>query len=365
MDAFFTGLTKRQTMLLLTAVTFGGQEGVEVFANLPEDKAELLKDRASQILAIPREQRVPFLVQEIKRNVASRRADELRSADPALVAEALRNERPAMIEVILRALPASLADEVRIAVSQPVLELQREVRPELLAVIRWKLEEALARLAPARPTFNIGDLLVLPPKDVHYLADVLGIRYLATPLASVPAGERQVFLEMLPADLRQRAARLFANPSLRRLRPEEARQIIGAASPKGDPREACRLAGIRRIARACLSESPELASRLIERHHSDFGRNLARIVSEERQLERKGNERVRAEVLAELERLANSGVIERPVRLSPPRRRSQALRAFSSGGMPVRRSSSAVARRASGVRLPGNPGIGGRGQGSR
>ncbi|MFN7135316.1 MAG: hypothetical protein ACK4N5_24795, partial [Myxococcales bacterium] len=197
MDAFFTGLTKRQTMLLLTAVTFGGQQGLEAFDNLPDDEAEILRDRAQQILAIPREKRVPFLVQEIKRNVTGRRGEELRAADPAQVARALEKERPAMVEVILRALPSSLADEVRIAVSQPVLDLPREVRPELLAVIRWKFEQQLAKAAPPRNAFTLGDLLVLSPRDLQYLADVLGIRYLAGPLSTLPADERDAFLQAL------------------------------------------------------------------------------------------------------------------------------------------------------------------------
>jgi NhaP-type Na+/H+ or K+/H+ antiporter len=45
-ESYFTALSKRQMMLLLTAVTFGGQDASEAFSFLPEEEGELLKERA-------------------------------------------------------------------------------------------------------------------------------------------------------------------------------------------------------------------------------------------------------------------------------------------------------------------------------
>ena len=59
-------------MLLLTTVTFGGQDSVGIFDHLPDDEGELLRHRAQEILQIPRDRRLPLLVQEIKRLVTAR-----------------------------------------------------------------------------------------------------------------------------------------------------------------------------------------------------------------------------------------------------------------------------------------------------
>src|SRR5690349_13883708 len=129
-------------MLLLTAMTFGSSQVDEVFEHLPDEERDLLKHRASLIRQIPREQRIPLLVQEIKRLVTARRK-KLADANPARLAAVLSEERGAMVEVVLRALPSTLADAVREAMplSRAQVKLKHEVRPDILSIIRWRLEE--------------------------------------------------------------------------------------------------------------------------------------------------------------------------------------------------------------------------------
>jgi hypothetical protein len=321
MDAFFTGLTKRQAMLLLTAVTFGGQEGVAAFDFLPDDEADVLRDRARQILAIPREQRVPFLVQEIKRFVTGHSADELKSVDARQVAEVLKNERPALTEVVLRSLPSSVVSDVRIELAQPVLDLTREVRPDILAIIRWKLERRLADAMPKARDFSVFDLLLLSAGDLLTLADHLGARVIAPMVEALAPSEREELLRALPPDQRHLLQHtLQSRQPGRRHDPAVAREALARAAEGGELRHAMRLSGIRRIARACIAQSPELAARVIEKQRGDLGRHLARCVSEERKAGNRGSEEsIKREVLDELDRLAERGLIERPVRLpSPP-----------------------------------------------
>src|SRR5882762_7881324 len=99
-------------MLLLTAVTFGGNESVEAFEYLPDEDKELLKHRAKGLLEIPRDKRIPVLVGEIKRLITARRK-QLGSADPVRLAKVLAGERSALVEVVLKALPSTIADAVR------------------------------------------------------------------------------------------------------------------------------------------------------------------------------------------------------------------------------------------------------------
>src|SRR3954465_15220778 len=112
-------------MLLLTAVTFGGNECTGAFPPLPDEEAEILKHRAQALLQIPRDKRIPFLVQEIKRLVTARRR-QLAGVDPVRLAEGWTKERSAMVEVVLRALPSALADAVRKEVPRQPVKLKHE-----------------------------------------------------------------------------------------------------------------------------------------------------------------------------------------------------------------------------------------------
>ena len=66
-EIHFTSLSKRQTMLLLAAVTFGGQDCISAFDYLNEAEGEALKHRAQGLLQIPKERRIPLLATEMKR----------------------------------------------------------------------------------------------------------------------------------------------------------------------------------------------------------------------------------------------------------------------------------------------------------
>lgn len=328
MDAYFTALTKRQAMLLLTGVTFGGQDVLGALDHLPEEDAELLKERAQAILGIPRETRVPFLVQEIKRLVTARRIDDLRSADPRRLAEALRPERPAMIEVLLCALPASFADRVREELGLSAVKLSREVHPEILSVIRWAFERRIEAMAPKRVPFKLSDLFVLAGRELWALCDCLGAKALATAVAGLPQTARDEFLKSLPADQRALCAKAAAAATGRRLESADAREVIQGAVAGRSPSDAVRHAGVRRLARAARSQSPDFAAQLLDRHKNDFGKAFGRgLREEEKQPARRGDELLAEEVLMEIERLADRGVVERPLRLAPPpgARRSAAV----------------------------------------
>ena len=119
MEQYFSSLSKRQTMLLLTSLACGGSEAVVSFEHLPPEEEELLKYRAQALLQIPRDKRVPLLAQEIKRLVTARRK-QLSSADPRRLADVLVKERPVTIEVVLRALPVDLAEAVRAAIPNQI-----------------------------------------------------------------------------------------------------------------------------------------------------------------------------------------------------------------------------------------------------
>jgi hypothetical protein len=319
LDQFFTSLNKRQTMLLLTAITFGGQEGVSSLEHLSQEEADLLGHRAQAIMQIPREKRIPLLVQEIKRLVKDRRG-QLWSAEPEKLAELVRKERGALVEVVLRALPSVLADAVRTHVTQRPVKLTREVRPAVLDIVRWKLEERLARSSGSQTSFKFTDVLSLQPRELLTVCDRLGARVLGPALAGLPEDQLSGLMAALPPDQKQLAAKAVQANAPRKLPEQEAKEQLAAHDGLKNLSGALRSAGVQRLARACVAQSAEFAARMLERHRGDFGTLLAKWVREERtKPQSRATDGGRADIVADLERLAGRGLIERPVRLTPQR----------------------------------------------
>ena len=84
-----------------------------------------------------------------------------------------------------------------------------------------------------------------------------------------------------------------------------------------EPSAGMRSAGAQRLARAALAQSPEFAARLIERNAGEFGKLLIRWTREERNKAVRGDGG-RLDIVEQMERLAQRGVIDRPMRLPPP-----------------------------------------------
>ena len=306
-------------MMLLTAITFGGQEGVAALEHLPEDEAELLQHRAQEILQIPRDKRIPLMVQEIKRLVKDRRG-QLWSADPERLAGLLKRERAALVEVVLRALPAQLADAVRSHLPNAgKVKLTREVRPQVLDIVRWKLEERLSRESSAHVPFKFTDVLLLQTRELLTMCDRLGARVLGPALAGIPDAAREPAFAVLPPHLRQLATRAVTANAPRKLAEEDARAQLEQYGGLDSLASAIRSAGVHRLARASVAQSAEFASRLVEKHRSEFGQVLAKWVREERAKPTTRGDGGRTDIVTDLERLAARGLIERPVRLTSPR----------------------------------------------
>lgn len=321
MEQFFASLSKRQTMLLLTSLAFGGSEAS--FEHLAPEDEELLKHRAQHLLQIPRDKRIPLVIQEMKRIYNARRR-QLANADPKRLATLLSKERGGLIEVVLRALPSDLADACRAEMGpRPTTKLQREVRPDILSIIRWKLEEGLKQGAPQVGTFRFSDVLMMPQREVLSICDRMGARVLATAVAGLDDAEREAFLAKLAPDQRTLASRAAEAGKVRKLSDADARTVLEMHGALEDPSMGMRSAGAQRVIRAALAQAPEFAQRLSERHQGhDLGKLLARWLKEEKGKPMKGDGG-RLDIVEQMERLAQKGVIDRPLRLPPPMRAPQ------------------------------------------
>jgi flagellar motor switch protein FliG len=319
-EQFFASLSKRQTMLLLTSLAFGGSDAIGSYEHLSVDEEELLKHRAQSLLQIPRDKRIPLVIQEIKRLVTARRR-QLANADPKRLAALLSKERGALIEVVLRALPSELADACRAELGpRPTVKLAREVRPDILSIVRWKLEEGLKRGAPQVGTFRFTDLIMMPPREILSICDRMGARVLATTVAGLGDSERDEFLAKLPPDQRSLAAKAAEAGRARRLTEGDAKTVLEIHGALENPSVGLRSAGAQRVMRAAVAQGPEFAQRLTERHAGhELGKLLIRWFKEEKARSVKGDGG-RLDIVEQMERLAQKGVIDRPLRLPPPMR---------------------------------------------
>lgn len=307
-------------MLLLTSLAFGGSDAIGSYEHLSIDEEELLKHRAQSLLQIPRDKRIPLVIQEIKRIVTARRR-QLGNADPKRLAALLSKERGALIEVVLRALPSELADACRAELGpRPTIKLNREVRADILSIVRWKLEEGLKRGAPQVGTFRFTDLLTMPPREIISICDRMGARVLATAVAGLGDAERDEFLAKLPPDQRSLAAKAAEAGRARRLSEADARTVLEIHGALENPSVGMRSAGAQRVMRASVAQSPEFAQRLTERHAGhELGKLFMRWLKEEKSKPVKGDGG-RLDIVEQIERLAQKGVIDRPLRLPPPMR---------------------------------------------
>lgn len=316
-EQFFASLSKRQTMLLLTAVTFGGNESVDAFEHLPEEEKEILKYRAKGLLEIPRDKRIPVLVQEIKRLITARRR-QLGSADPVRLAKVLAGERGALIEVVLKALPAPIADAVRKDLPpRPPVKLKREVRQDVLSIVRWKLEDALKLSTPQVGLFKFSDLITLQQRELLTICDRMGARALATAFAGLPDEEQAKLFAALPPDQKSLAQRASEAGKSRKLTEGDSRTVLEMYGAMENPSAGMRSAGAQRLARACLAQSQEFAVKLIDRHPGELGKLLSKWTRDERNRPLRGDGG-RADIVEQMERLAQRGILDKPMRLPPP-----------------------------------------------
>ncbi len=304
-------------MLLLTSLAFGGSEAVSAYEHLDPQEEELLKHRAASLLRIPRDKRVPLLVQEIKRLVTQRRR-QLASAEPKRLAVLLKKERSTIIEVVLNALPSELATAVRTEMGNPPpVKLLRDVKPEVLSIIRWKLEDALRSHGPQVGSFRFTDLMMMQQREIFAVADRMGARVLATAVAGLNDEERTAFLTALPPDQRTLAARAAEAGAARRLTEKDAKLVLEMHGALENPSLGMRSAGVQRIIRACYAQGLEFAQRFAERHQGDLGKLLNRWLREEKGKPIKADGG-RLDIVEQIERLAQKGIVDRPMRLPPP-----------------------------------------------
>src|SRR5439155_24629375 len=146
-----------------------------------------------------------------------------------------------------------------------------------LSGIRAQLERKLSAAPGYVPASDrsMADLTMLSTDALTQLVDLLGASEIAPAVAALGPEAPSLFATRLAssaAGALQMACR--AVPEEQRMSPEAGRQWLTKLGDVQDVKNLVRRAGVKRLARACLSEGNELLARIAGKHPGPIGRAL-------------------------------------------------------------------------------------------
>ena len=105
MHPFFEPLSERDAMLLITTLTVGGRDELQLLDYLPTDRRAAIQDKAQALLNVEREKRVTFMVSQLQEALRTKSNRGIARIDPSWLAHELKNESPRVVGSVLISLP--------------------------------------------------------------------------------------------------------------------------------------------------------------------------------------------------------------------------------------------------------------------
>ncbi|MBI3178012.1 MAG: hypothetical protein HYZ27_00025 [Deltaproteobacteria bacterium] len=252
-------------MLLLTTLTVGGSSEVAVFEHLPEPTRTRVRDKAQQLIAIPTEKRVTFMVHEMKEALQFKGLRGLERVDPSWILQGLKGEPPRVVATILNSLPAptvrSILKRLPGGIREklpPRAELSR-IPVELVRAVRQIFESRFhAMPMPSAKGFAFRDVIQLDRAEIYRLMRDLGLIELGQAFAAVGKMALAELCRRLPREAAEElilAVRSVAKLDVPELKP--AQRFLSRIVPNfKDTEEFFQKSGLWRLAKASLLETP-------------------------------------------------------------------------------------------------------------
>ena len=281
MHPFFEPLTHKESMLLLTTLTIGGSDDAQLFQLLPPDSAQRLQEKAQKLLEIPADKRIPFMVKEMKSALNTRGLVGLEMIDPSWLVHELKGESPRVVATILLTVPQPTVRSILRRLPEGIrnsLPPKAEIRQTPKSVVETLRQIFDSRFLPmpTKPSkeFSFSQIIHLDRKDLQKLLYNLGITELGQAFVSVG---RQAMAELCRRLPRQQAEALVIETKKESQHALEAelrsaqRFLSRVAVNFENTDEFFHKAGIWRMAKSSLLESPQFRSQLIQRLPRDPG----------------------------------------------------------------------------------------------
>lgn len=278
-------LDKQQQTLLLTALSFGGAEALDLLDFLPEPTAAALRDKAAKLDEIPKEKRIPLMVRQLRQLISFRATKGLEGVEPSWLIAGFKGESPRTVAIVLLHMPSSVARQIQsrlpdaVRNAMPSRSELREVPLEVVKLVRSRFDAKFASMPVAHDldTLQFRDLVLLSARELVSVVRKLGADELA--VAFVVVGKRALaeLLQRLPAE---HAEELIA--AVKRVASEDQLEIKAAQDFLGNvlgnfhnTDELFQKGGLYRLARAVRDSDPVFVRQLCQRFPRAHGRLLA------------------------------------------------------------------------------------------
>lgn len=186
-------LSPRQSILLLTLITFGGEQDLALLSHLSAEEQKAISPVGKELCKTPRKQMLPQLLTEIKHLITESQRSPLEQIDPEWLAEFLLGESPRLISAMLQQFSRSVAERM---ISALPVHLQRHIpptvdsiHPDIVKRMRHLLAAKLPSYTPLHAhTLTMETLSTLSAGETMLLLRELGIRELAIAFRGVGRG---------------------------------------------------------------------------------------------------------------------------------------------------------------------------------
>jgi hypothetical protein len=343
---FFSPLNEQELALLLVTLTVGGSSQQGIFAQLEPQTAARLQDRATALLQIGADRRVPLMVRELKAALAQDGRRGIERLDPSWIVHGLKGESPRVVAALLVGLPASVVRSVlrRLpATVRAALPEKREVKglnPLVASGVRALFEARFAPM-PERGTgpFCFADIVHLERSELFHLIRDLGLTELGQAFVSVGKMALLELCRRLPrAHAEELVAAVKAASRVDLPDPKAAQRFLSRVVVNFEnTEEFLQKAGLWRLAKACLLEPKSFATVMGQRLPRRAAQYLHAYMEKAQEMEdvtQEAQSRLQDAILLRVVLLSRAGTLSEPLQHLPMQYRdaSAAQEALSTDG---------------------------------
>ncbi|HEY4222341.1 MAG TPA: hypothetical protein VGO62_13395, partial [Myxococcota bacterium] len=189
-------------------MSFGGSQGKELLAFLPDEDAQLMAQKAQKLDEIPKERRVPLMVRELKQMMTFRAVKGLEGVEPSWLSAGFKGESPRVIAIVLMHMPSSISRQVIARLPEPVRaalperEELKQIPLSLVKLVRARFDAKFASMPLERDVAELQfrDLVLLTAKELVTVIRHVGADEIASAFLAVGKRALAEFLTKLAPD---------------------------------------------------------------------------------------------------------------------------------------------------------------------
>lgn len=281
-------LPKKDQALLLTLLTYGGNEWESLLKFLPEQQSGALIQKSEKLSELPLEKRVPLFIRELRQLVKFRPLVGLEAVDPTWLVAGFQGESPRTIAVTLMHMPSSVSNQIVSRLPREVQEAmpsRRELSQlpmEILKRVRRQFHDKFATMpvGEEKKEFGFVDVLSLQGPELVTLVRHIGVFELAAQISSTGRRALAQFLKQQPTHLTEELMAVLKNLKSEDLTDRENAEgfIKRIFAQRSNTEELCQKAGLYRLARALEGKSRMFSQQLAQRFPRAHGRLLMEFI---------------------------------------------------------------------------------------